>query len=163
MHRLWRTITLITWGLWFGGLVTLFISVVTLFRFDHAMAAQAAPQLFHVFERYQLVLAAVAMVSAIAGRRVGLGILFALASAGALVSPLVLTPRILEMQRQGLTHTDAFARLHGQSMMVYTADAALLLVVGLILANKASHFSAGNSSGRARGEMPSPSTAASAK
>jgi hypothetical protein len=139
MRSLWRTTALLAWALWFGGLITLFVCVVTLFHFDRAIAVQAAPQLFHVFERYQLILAAAAIVSALLWKRKALAGLFCIAAVGALTSPLVTTPKIMELQRLGLTHTGQFARLHGESMLIYMADAALLLVGGLILSNRSSH------------------------
>jgi len=127
MRTLWQMIALLAWALWLGGLITTFIFVLALFHEDHALAAQTAPRLFHVFERYQLILAGAALGSAILWRRRALSVLFFLAAIGAVVSPLIVTPRIMDLQQQGLTHTEQFAQLHGESMMIYTADSAILL------------------------------------
>ncbi|MGN6726339.1 MAG: hypothetical protein ACTHLZ_10505 [Tepidisphaeraceae bacterium] len=53
---------MIVLGLWLGGLVTLVIFVASLFVHDRTLASNAAPWLFHVFERYQLGLAGAAIV-----------------------------------------------------------------------------------------------------
>jgi hypothetical protein len=131
MRTLCNAVAHVAWALWLGGLVSLFIFVGTLFSEDHALAAQTAPRLFHVFERYQLALAAVALLSAICRRTTLAAVLFCLASVGAVVSPLMITPRIMELQRLGQTHTAQFATLHGRSMMVYSADTLLVLGAGL--------------------------------
>jgi len=49
-------------SLWLGGLVALVMFVSSLFAFDRALAINAAPWLFHVFERYQIGLAAATTV-----------------------------------------------------------------------------------------------------
>jgi hypothetical protein len=122
----------VVWALWLGGLIALFIFVLTLFHEDHALAVQTAPRLFHVFEYYQLVLAAAAILSAIVQRATLPAMLFCLATVGAVVSPLVITPKIMQMQRLGLTHTQRFGKLHGESMMVYMGDTVLVLAAGLV-------------------------------
>jgi glucan phosphoethanolaminetransferase (alkaline phosphatase superfamily) len=140
MRSLWSTIVLLAWALWFGGLIALFIFVTTLFKQDHALAAQAAPKLFHAFEIYQLILAAAAVVSGALWRMnkgpalvILVLVLFILCSAGAAVSPLFITPRINRLQRLGQTHTEEFGKLHGEAMLIYTADSVLLLIAGLML------------------------------
>jgi hypothetical protein len=132
MRAFWSILFRVVWALWLGGLISLFIFVLTLFHQDHALAVQTAPRLFHVFEEYQLMLAALAVLSAIVQRATLPAVLFCIAAVGAVVSPLFITPRIMQMQRLGLTHTARFALMHGRSMMVYTADAVLVLVAGLI-------------------------------
>ena len=62
MSRILSFIALLAWSLWLGGLVTLFVCVVMLFKTDRAIATQAAPHLFLAFERYQLIVAAVKTV-----------------------------------------------------------------------------------------------------
>jgi hypothetical protein len=133
MRTFCYTVTQFAWALWLGGLFTVFLSVLTLFHNDRSVAVQAAPQIFHAFEPYQCALAAAAVLFAALSQRKGLLTLFLLASIGSAVSPLVITPKISELQRQGLTHTPDFAKIHGISMMVYTSDAALLVLAGLIL------------------------------
>ena len=143
MRRFYEIVLRFAWGLWLGGLITVFLAVLTLFHNDRSVAVVAAPMIFHAFEPYQCALAGVAVVfSALCGRK-GLLTLFLVTAIGSVVSPLVITPRISEMQREGLTHTAEFGKMHGISMMVYTSDAALLVLAGLMLSrpalNKASH------------------------
>jgi hypothetical protein len=139
MRTICQYVALIAWALWFGGLITTFIFVLTLFHEDRELAIQTAPRLFHVFEIYQLILAGLLLTSSIILKRKIASVLLLLTAIGAVVSPLLITPRITEMQRLGETHTPQFGQLHGLSMSVYTADAALLLVAGLILSKRSSH------------------------
>ncbi|MCC6424583.1 MAG: DUF4149 domain-containing protein [Phycisphaerales bacterium] len=130
----------LVWALWFGGLMTIFICVQSLFSHSRDLAVQANPVLFATFERYQLILAAIALLSTFAWIllqpsrwKTVLFILFALAALGAVVSSAWITPRINELLAQHLTATPEFRKTHGQSMMTYTATAAMLLIAGLIL------------------------------
>src|SRR5262245_47150597 len=63
MSKTLAAVAFLAWSLWFGGLIALFIFVQTLFRQDRAIAVEAAPQMFQVFERYQLLLAAMLLLS----------------------------------------------------------------------------------------------------
>jgi len=135
----------LAWGLWFGGIMMLFLAVTSLFDTfdpDKALAGTAAAGIFRRFEFHQLVLAAVAVgaatvlrVSSAGGARrlTVLLVLLALAAGTALVSTLAVSSRIEGLRRDRLTDTPQFRRLHGLSMAVYTAEAALLLAAGLAL------------------------------
>ena len=136
MRKIWNVIVQLVCGLWLGGLVALFIFVVTLFHKDHAIAVQAAPQMFQAFEVYQFFLAAVAILSAMICRRPIVAVLFVLAGICALVTHFGLTPQILEMARLGQTHTEEFGKVHGEAMMVYLADTVFVFVAGVLLALK---------------------------
>jgi hypothetical protein len=57
------SIFLVAWALWLGGTVAILVLVQHLFKTDRDLAAQAAPQLFLTFEKYQLTLAAVVVSS----------------------------------------------------------------------------------------------------
>lgn len=140
MKRLLSYLILFPWALWLGGLMTLFLSVQSLFARDRAVAMSANPILFDLFERYQLGLALVALAVAallmvlVRSRLVlALLVLLALATVGAGASSAVVTPRIQELTRQQQTATPEFRRLHGQSMMIYTAEAVVLVAAGLLL------------------------------
>jgi hypothetical protein len=133
-------VTTLAWALWFGGLMALFLFVSHLFRADRATAVVAAPKMFLAFERYQIMLAAVALIASAAWRLstpramlTALFFLFALAASGTIVSATLITPRMEELRKQGESSSPAFRQLHGKSMMVYTSEAALLLIGGLIL------------------------------
>src|SRR5437660_741956 len=41
MSRLFAFITLLAWALWLGGLITLFLCVITLFHHDRSLAANS--------------------------------------------------------------------------------------------------------------------------
>jgi len=130
----------LVWALWFGGLMTIFISVQTLFHHSRDLAVAANPILFAAFEKYQLILAAVALLVTFswilrqpARLKTVLFILFALAALCAVISTAWITPRINHLQAQHLTATPEFRKIHGQSMMTYTATFALLLLAGLLL------------------------------
>ena len=138
MRTLTSFLTAFAWSLWFGGLATLFVSVKALFNYDHALAVQAAPQLFHAFNRYQLVLAAVAVVSAVGWRWSGRSrsatvalALFVLSAAVAVYVPLRLVPPMDALQAEGRGRSPEFIRLHAESMILYTGELGLLAVAGV--------------------------------
>jgi hypothetical protein len=145
LPRLLPVVLTLAWGLWFGGVITLFLAVTSLFdtfKPDRALAGTAAAGIFRRFEFYQLVLAAVAVSAAALlrasrhaalGRRTLLLVLLALAAGTALTSTLVVSSRIEHLRQSRLTDTPEFRRLHGLSMAVYLAEAGLLLAAGLAL------------------------------
>src|SRR5689334_22589040 len=92
----------ISLALWLGGQATLVLLIVTLFVKDRPTAVHAGPLMFHVFERYQLIVAAVAILSAlslllITRRRTFLAMLivFILTAVGGMIS-ITTTTRQLE-------------------------------------------------------------------
>jgi len=133
----------LAWGLWFGGLITLFLIVTTLFHAFQAQRdifGQAGSATFHVFERYQLIIGAAALVLTVlwaaarpAPVKTWLFAMLVLAGVGAAYGPIFLTPRLEALRKQHLTATPEFRQLHGRSMMLYTAEAALLLIGGILL------------------------------
>jgi hypothetical protein len=136
----------LAWALWFGGLITLFLAVTSLFDTfapDRHVAGTAAAGIFRRFEFYQLALAAVAVVAAALWRasdgaaapyrRTLVLILLALAGGMALVSKFAVSNRIENLRENKLTDTPEFRRLHGLSMTVYSGEALTLLVAGLLL------------------------------
>jgi hypothetical protein len=140
MRYVFSTLAALAWALWFGGLMTLFVSVQSMFARDRAVAVDAAPMLFAAFERYQLLLAAIAIVSTfgwwltVRSRRViAVALLLALAVLGAVASSTLVTPRLERLRLAGESGSPAFRSLHGQSMMLYVGEAAALLVAGMIL------------------------------
>jgi hypothetical protein len=143
MQRILYTAVSIIWSLWFGGLILLFMAVLSLFNTfadRHDLAGQAAQQIFHLFDKYQLALAGLALVLTFIWRvvspRTGKTALFtgfALATVGAVVIATLISPRIIELSRQGLQQTAQFKKMHGLSMVVYLAETIILLVTGLLL------------------------------
>jgi hypothetical protein len=158
MPRFISTLVSLVLALWFGGIVFLFIGVSTLFRaFPRPasdVAPQAAPALFHVWERYQLVLAAVALVGvfawyllARAKRLIVLFLMLALSAVGGVVATTLITPRIDQMREAGQSGAPRFRALHARSMQCYVAQAGLLMVSVLMLSwsSDASHAKAAGS------------------
>jgi hypothetical protein len=144
MQRFISSLVAIAWGLWFGGLGTVFLVVVSIFRTfgdDRRGAGRVASGVFHMFERYQLGLAAAALVLTFlwrvlrgaAGHKTALFVLFALATVLAVTSTVYVTPQIEQMRQQGVTTGDHFRRMHGTSSILYVSEAAVLLVAGFVM------------------------------
>ena len=133
MRALCKTALLITWALWFGGVMGLFLSVQVLFhQTDRSVFLESAPRLFLAFEKYQLVLAGLALFLTPATKKIRLFLLFVIATAGAIVETVLITPRIESLRLQGATHTPQFMRLHGMSMGIYMVVAITLLIAGVL-------------------------------
>lgn len=133
----------LTWALWLGGLVTLFAVLGTIFttpNFARDVQGSFAARLFPMFERMQLIFAAVALFGT-AGwwltkrSRVKLAMfgLFALATLVAVAETTQVTPRIEAMRVEGKRETPEFAKMHQLSSRVYTSGAVILLIAGLLL------------------------------
>jgi len=142
--RYWLSmIVTIAWGLWFGGQVTLFLTVTTLFKTFSTrrdIFGEAGNATFHAFEKYQLIVAAVALVGTVlwaaSGRaavKTALFTLLALAAIWATCGTIFITPRIDAMRVAHQTTTPEFSQLHGRSMMVYMCETTLLLIGGILL------------------------------
>ena len=141
MRRLFGILTMLVWGLWFGGLVTLFIAITTLFSaLDRHTAGVGAARIFRVFNRYQLAVAAGALIAAFFWRVVGpprfkelLFTFFGIATAGACAIAIWIAPKIAALQAQGLTESAQFGKVHGLSMVVYLIEVVALLLVGILI------------------------------
>lgn len=142
MQRILSVLVTFAWALWFGGLLMLFITVASLFAtFDRQPAGVAAAGVFRRFEVYQLCLAAAALLATLAWRllsgrsrlKVAVLVLFSLATFLAIGSTAFVTPRIEALRLEGETRSPQFQSLHRMSSMFYMAEAALLLVAGLLL------------------------------
>ena len=135
MKRLISDIFLVAWALWFGGAVAILVLVQHLFQTNRDLAVQAAPQLFLTFEKYQLVLAAVVVLSlfGVAARKRLLATLVLSAAAIAALSACFVTPRINNLRLAGGQGSSAFRMLHGISMSIYLIEVVLLLITGLVL------------------------------
>ena len=130
----------VAWGLWFGGLGALFLFATRLFNEDRETAIKAAPIMFLVFERYQLLLAAAALLGVV-GWRIGGGsirvtVLFSLLAIAAIptaLNPILITSRMEQLRLQGQSSSEQFKKLHGISMIVYSGETLILLAAGLTL------------------------------
>jgi hypothetical protein len=130
----------IAWGLWLGGLGAIFLFVTRLFAVDRDLAIKTAPQLFLVFQRYQIVLAAAALLGAVAWRVVwpsaratALFWMLAVAAVMAAVGPMLVTGPMLKLWAAGQSESQQFRRLHGLSMLLFSAQGVVLLVIGVLL------------------------------
>jgi len=133
-------LTALAWALWFGGLITVFVLVTDLFKVDRPTALVAAPRIFLRFERFELILAAVALLAAgiwrICEQRVSLSIVFgflAIATVGLVINAAVITPKMEQIRVAGESSGPRFRALHGQSMAVHSIQAMALLLAGLTL------------------------------
>lgn len=143
MSRLLHTLLTFTWGLWFGGLVMLFVAVSSLFRtFDqaHEIAGAAASGVFHSFNHLRLILAGVALLLTFvwwvmkpSPGKMAVFIFFAVAAFAAVYITAVLTPQIEDMRQRGQTVGPLFRRMHGMSMGVYLAETIAVLIAGALL------------------------------
>lgn len=126
-------------GLWAGGLVMLFLSVSTIFQtYDRPTAGLSANAIFLKFEKYQLILAAVAIAStAIAAYRSKLKwvvlILLLLALIAGLTIVTSITPQIDAMRIAKQSQSDRFKTYHGLAMATYTATTLLVTAAALLL------------------------------
>ena len=140
LQKLAVRLVCIAWALWFGGLASLFLFLTRLFAVDRPTALKAAPILFSIFERYQLLLAAATLLGVVAWRILGgsvrvtvLFCLFAAASLPAALSPMLITSRLDQLRLEGQSSSPQFKKLHGISMMIYSGQTLILLAAGLTL------------------------------
>ncbi len=152
MKSLLRTLAVVTWALWFGGLIALFVFATHMFavtkpgadgsppRMERSVAVQANGQLFVVFGRYQLIIGAAALTAVVAWRAVKITawinaafVAMGMAALMACYLTAVITPRMDALRVAGESSGPAFKQLHGQSMILFTAEAVDLLVAGALL------------------------------
>ena len=157
MHRLLSTALLLAWGLWFGAIVMVFVTVTSLFATfadQRQVAGAAAAGVFRRFEALELLAAPVALLAAVLLRRRAavflashvLIALLSLATLGAISSRFLITPRIDELRRQGVPATSPqFKTLHRTASGAYSAQAVFLLAAGTLIPDVI---------GRSRGELP---------
>ena len=143
MRTALNTLITLVWGLWFGGVVTLFLAVTAIFAAfpgQRSLAGDAARHVFRIFNAYQLALAAVALLATflwcLLGKgklKLGLFLLFSLTTFAACVITMYVAPQIELMHEKGLANTPEFMRMHGYSMVLYLGEAIMLLIAGLFL------------------------------
>lgn len=138
-----RVVSLVCLSLWFGGLVTLFLSVSAVFAAfaDRATAGTAAAAMFARFEVFQMVVGGLLAASSIAVwaiTRSKLRLIFLccviLAGVLAVVSHFGVSARLQAMREARETQSQEFKRLHGVSMMVYVSQTGLLGIGAVVVA-----------------------------
>jgi hypothetical protein len=152
------TLLALVWSLWLGGLVVLFLSIHSLFKTfasDHSIAGEAASGIFTRFNRYQLVLAGIALIGSFAWRVgsgrsgvTGLFFCFGVAAFAAIVAARVAT-RLEGLRLAYQTHTPQFVRLHGFSMLMYLGEVVMLIIGGLLLPHLIRQIAQDEARGRA--------------
>ena len=133
--------TVMAWGLWFGGMIALFLFVSYLFVTERKTAMVAAPRMFAVFETYQLFVAAAALIGAAVWRLISPGraaitfifSMLAIAAVGTIVSALAIRGPMEKLRLQAQTTSPEFQRLHKLSERLYMAQAVALLAGGVII------------------------------
>jgi hypothetical protein len=96
--------------------------------------------MFRVWERYQLLIAAAALIGTVAWRLLAGSIrvtlvfsLLAIASFPAALGPIFITSRMQQLREERQSSGPEFRKLHGISMMVYCGETLVLLGAGLAL------------------------------
>ncbi len=137
MRRIVPYIIALCIALWLGGLVTLFMSVSFMFKTDRPIAMLAAPMMFHIFERFQLVMAAVSLVSTIVWRlyactkpKQALLACLMVAALLAIAQYKLIAPPLNRLRLEGNSGSDEFKRLHGHSMRLYVGTTVMTLIAG---------------------------------
>ena len=149
LRDLLSALVVVFWSLWFGGQVALLLMVTTLFKAlgertfmddGTGVFGVVGSTLFNSFNRYQLIVGAAALVMTLALRVINrsgictaLFSLLSLAAIGVVVITFLFTPKIDKMRADRATKTPEFGKLHGQAMMVASADTLLLLAAGATL------------------------------
>ncbi|GIW75639.1 MAG: hypothetical protein KatS3mg104_0702 [Phycisphaerae bacterium] len=136
MKRLLPYLIGLSVALWLGGLITLFISLISIFRYNRGIGAQVGPILFSRFEPYQIGLGLIAVVLTFVWRMYScsrakkiLLISLILAVTLSTVSYTYLTPQIMHMTTgQVIESGERFAQLHKTSEKLYNLLAVLVLV-----------------------------------
>src|SRR4051812_47803319 len=132
------------WALWFGGLVALFLFINGLFQ---SMQAEyrpifdvVAPHQFALWERYEMVIGAFALLVAFSHRlltpsRGGTWLFAVLAIAGAMAGakPLFITRKMFALIQEGQQHSSEFIKLHGLYMALGSVEAIFLLIAAFAL------------------------------
>lgn len=140
MNRLLSIIATISVALWLGGLATLMLLVSGLFARAHELGAEVAPVLFERFAYYHLIVGAVAIVAVVLwrmrdARRVltVLAICTGIGLASAMISEMLITPKMQQLRRDDQSGGQTFAQLHRASEIVYGIETlALAAAAGLL-------------------------------
>jgi hypothetical protein len=152
MSRVFSTLLLLVWGAWFGSLIGIFISVISIshtfpVEVDRGASSNLSQfgivttDIFHLFEKFQLGFAGAALIFAFAWQlcrgaarlKITLFILFALATVAAVVETAVVAPQINKMREDGNTRSAEFGKWHGISGALYGGTLLLMAVGGVLL------------------------------
>ena len=145
MRYFLRVAVALSWGIWFGGLLSMFLFITGLFNSLKAEGLrpvfdQIAPHQFMMSQRFELVFGMLALIMTFGLRLLDrrpavtwfFGVL-ALAAIVAIVKSAVLTPRMVQLIVPGMEPSAEFKRLHGLSKLAGCIEAVLLLIAGAAL------------------------------
>ncbi len=124
-------------ALWLGGSMALYMFVQYLFKIERAVAVNAAPMMFFIFERYQLMIAAILLAATIVWRLYSCSRPKKLLLACLMVASLlaitqfgIISPKMNELHLTGQSSNMEFKKLHGYSMVVYVGTTVMTLLAG---------------------------------
>lgn len=131
----------LTAALWFGGLVATFLFGADLFlQLPRSIAGPAASMMFVVFGKYQMIVAALAILSCgllltLRPAPVLLPLLLLLVLAGclALTTTLGFMPIMQNLRARGQVDSPEFQSLHHRSVVAMSTEAVLLLLATALL------------------------------
>ena len=132
------------WGLWFGGLVGLFVFINRLFQSMQGEYREVfdvvAPHQFTMAERFGLVAGALALLATfglqlLLRRRetTWLFVVLAFAAMIEVARPALISRRMLPMIHPGQPPSPEFVRLHGIYMAAGSIEAVILLIAAFAL------------------------------
>jgi hypothetical protein len=137
MQKVLKVLLAVSWALWMGGMISLLIFVIRLFKASHEIGAASAPVLFHAFADYQIIVGIIACASGtlmtLRTRRTAHA-LMTLVMLGAFASALLIRGWTFEMESlraAGRSGGPEFKAMHGRSSIAYTTSAGLLLTSGV--------------------------------
>lgn len=137
MRKALSCLLFVSWALWLGGMIGLFLFVMRLFQTSRNLGVLAAPVLFEAFDTYQLILG---MIACAAGTLVAIKSLrkahaiITLLMIGSLALALVIrswSREMLLLDRTIPQQAERFQYLHHATTNVYSTSACLLLAAGI--------------------------------
>ena len=142
MTRAAQILVVIATSLWLGGLVALFLFVGALFGHDRTIAIQAAPPLFNVFAKYQLLVGLIGLIAlffwqASYARTPWTIVIMALLALSLALAAYVTFSVIPEMEAIRIAgqsgDSPRFKTLHGRSMIFYSSQTIAMLLAAMML------------------------------
>jgi hypothetical protein len=141
MQRILSAVMLVAWGLWFGGMIALFIFIMRLFltfkQETRPVAAQAAPVIFDTFSAYQLLVGMIACAAAtlltMMTRR-NLHAVLSLLMIAALAAAMFIRTWTVQMElldRNVPAQINQFNAMHHRTTQLYVTSSVLLLIAGV--------------------------------
>jgi hypothetical protein len=128
---------LLSWALWFGGMISLVLFVMRLFQTDRNLAVLAAPVLFTTFAIYQIIVGLIACASGTllawvnTSKIQALLSLLMIAALGLATVIRAWTFEMITLDRGDAAQMNRFQFLHHGTTALYEIATCLLLVAGV--------------------------------